>query len=151
MQRSVLFVAGLMLAAALAQTVSAQSVAETNQAIDNILGDHAPYEAAIKALQMDLAASDLQAVADLVSYPITVTIGGKRHKVASATDFLRNYKAIFTPAITKAVLEQHYETLFVNDQGVMFGKGEVWLNGICKDTACTTFDVKIVTIQATDN
>ena len=33
--------------------------------------------------------------------------------------------------------------------GVMFGNGEVWLNGICKDDACADFDVKIVTIQST--
>ncbi len=35
----------------------------------------------------------------------------------------------------------------VNDQGVMLGQGEMWINGVCLDTACKRVDVKIVTIQ----
>ncbi len=32
----------------------------------------------------------------------------------------------------------------------MFGNGQVWLNGICEDDACNEFDVRIITIQSTD-
>ena len=27
--------------------------------------------------------------------------------------------------------------------------GQVWINGICKDEACASFDVKVITIQST--
>jgi hypothetical protein len=30
---------------------------------------------------------------------------------------------------------------------VMFGRGQIWVNGVCKDKACNTRDVKIITIQ----
>jgi len=46
-----------------------------------------------------------------------------------------------------AVKNQKYEDLFVNSHGVMFGSGEVWVNGLCKDNACKTLDVKVITIQ----
>jgi len=45
--------------------------------------------------------------------------------------------------------QQKYGDFFINYQGVMFGRGEVWINGICADSGCKQFDVKVVTIQDT--
>jgi hypothetical protein len=47
------------------------------------------------------------------------------------------------------IKQQNYGDLFINDQGVMFGRGEVWINGICADSGCKRFDVKVVTIRGT--
>jgi hypothetical protein len=54
-----------------------------------------------------------------------------------------------TNEIVEAVTNQAYEDLSVSDEGVMFGDGQVWINGVCYDDACSGFDVKIVTIQST--
>lgn len=118
-----------------------------NQSIDQTLGDHTKYRAVIVALQKAVAAGDAKGVAALVSYPIGVKINGKETNIKSAKAFQDHYKAIFTPRITKAVVDQKYEDLFVNYQGIMFGDGQVWINGICKDDACKNFDVKVQTIQ----
>lgn len=120
----------------------------TDQAIRDALGDPAPYRSLIEALQAAVKAHDAAGVARLVSYPITVTIDGKKTVIANAQAFVAKYDAIITPAIARAVENQSYADLFVNWQGIMFGSGEVWINGICHDKACKTFDPRIVTIQA---
>lgn len=120
------------------------SVAAVNRTIDQLLGDHAKYEPVIHAFQKAVAAKDAQAVAALVAYPLTVKLGGKALKIRDAKEFVAHYAAIVPPASVEAISKQAYGTLFVNDQGVMFGNGEAWINGICKDTACKNVDVKVV-------
>ena len=82
-----------------------------------------------------------------MSYPIGVNIHGRETVIKSAKAFVQHYDAIVTPAIAKAITEQTYGDLIVNYQGVMFGDGEVWMNGICHDNECKNFDVKVITIQ----
>ena len=127
----------------------AQTVEAVNSSIETVLGDHAKYEEAFDTLQTAVAAHDADMVSDLVSYPITVAADGGALTLDGPEAFIAQYDAIMTDEITKVVLEQKYETLFVNAQGVMFGDGQVWLNGICKDDACSDFDVKIIAIQST--
>ena len=49
--------------------------------------------------------------------------------------------------MVKAVSEQDFGKVFVNQQGVMIGDGQVWLNGQCLDQSCTKTEVKVITIQ----
>lgn len=145
-----LFLAFALSSAALSSAALAPALAQTpdvNQTIDTVLGDHAKYQAVIAALQAGVKNKDAAAVSALVSYPITVKIHGKKTRIKTAADFARNYDAIITPAIAAVIENQNYDDLLVNAQGIMFGKGEVWINGICKDTACSQSDVKVVTIQ----
>jgi invasion protein IalB len=120
----------------------------TDQAIRETLGDPAIYRSVIEALQAAVKAHDAAGVARLVSYPIGVTIHGKKTTIPDARAFVANYDAIVTPAIAAVVENEAYEDLFVNWQGIMFGSGDVWINGICRDKACKSFDAKVVTIQA---
>ena len=123
--------------------------ARVDQTIDNVLGDHAAYRAVIDALQQAVAAKDAAAVSKLVDYPFTASIDGKRTKIADAQAFVSQYDRIVTPAIARAIGEQRYGDLFVNAKGVMLGRGEAWLNGVCKDAACEHVDVRVVAIQPT--
>jgi ketosteroid isomerase-like protein len=132
----------LEMTAALAQDEKA-----VNRSIDTVLGDHARYQAAIGKLQTAVAAKDAAAVAALVSYPINVAVAGKKTVIKNADAFVQNYEKIVTPTIASAVTTQKYGELMVNAQGVMFGNGEVWLNGICLDKACKQSEPKVVTIQ----
>lgn len=129
----------------------AQSRDDVNGQIDMLLGDHRQYEALFDALQAAVAADDPEAVAGLVSYPITITIGGEPVTFESPEEFGSYYAEIFTPEIRSAVLDQKYDELFVRDQGVMFGNGQVWLSGICLDDACEKPEARILTIQSTAN
>ncbi|HJS35937.1 MAG TPA: hypothetical protein VJ766_10635 [Pseudoxanthomonas sp.] len=125
----------------------ADDPAAVNQAIDEVLGDHARYEAVIRQLQQAVAANDAVAVAALVDYPFSTVREGQPLKVADADAFVRDYDRIMLPAIAEAITRQKYSQLMVNYKGVMFGNGEAWVNGICKDDACKDVDVRVVALQ----
>jgi hypothetical protein len=88
-------------------------------------------------------------VAALVEYPFSTVRDGQPLKVADAEAFVREYDRIMTPAIAEAISRQKYSQLMVNYKGVMFGNGEAWVNGICRDAACKDVDVRVVALQAT--
>ena len=123
--------------------------AAVNQAIDEVLGDHVRYETVIRELQQAVTANDEAAVAALVDYPFATVRDGQPLNVADADAFVREYDRIMTPAIAEAIKRQKYSQLMVNYKGVMFGNGEAWVNGICKDDACKDVDVRIVALQPT--
>ena len=118
-----------------------------NDSIDSNLGDHTRYRAVIQDLQAAVAADDAAKVASLVRYPISVDIGGKDTTLKTEQDFVARYQEFMTPDIRKAIVETKYGDLFVNYKGVMFGSGQAWINGLCKDEQCKAFDVKVVTLQ----
>jgi predicted lipid-binding transport protein (Tim44 family) len=120
-----------------------------NQAIDDLLGAHERYQAVIQQFQKAVADKDAATVASLVDYPFTATIEGQRVEIADREAFVQHYDEIVTAAIARAITEQKYSQLMVNYKGVMFGSGEAWINGICKDQACEKFDVRVVAIQPT--
>ena len=120
-----------------------------NQAIDEVLDDHVRYEAVIRQLQRAVAANDTAAVAALVNYPFVTVRDGESLRVADAEAFVREYDRIMTPPIAEAIKRQKYSQLMVNYKGVMFGNGEAWVNGICKDDACKDVDVRVVALQPT--
>lgn len=122
-----------------------------NQTIDNLLGDAAQYETAILAFQQAVAQKDAATVATMIDYPFTAKIDGKDTKIADAAAFIGKYGQIVTPAMAEVITKQRYSDLFVNGKGVMFGQGEAWLNGVCKDDKCQAFDVRVVALQQTDN
>lgn len=129
---------------------SAQVDAQVNQSIEEVLGDPAIYEPAIRAFQKAVAAHDAVAVARMADYPFNATIDGKPAKIKDAAAFAAAYDKIVTPAIAKLVSEQKYAELAVSGKGVMFGNGEAWINGICKDNECKAVDVRVVAIQASE-
>lgn len=118
-----------------------------NDAIDSSLGDHARYRPVILEFQSAVAAGDASRVAALVNYPLGVDIGGKNTVLKNEKEFVARYAEFMTPDISKAIVETKYSDLFVNYKGVMFGSGQAWINGICKDDKCKAFDVKVVTLQ----
>lgn len=149
--RRVVWATALVFSIGLAGGVLAQSEQAVDTSIDNVLGHHEAYQKTIEALQQGVKAHDAKAVAAFVSYPITVRVKTVKKTITSAEAFIADYDAIMTPKIANAVTRQDYADLFVNYQGVMFGNGEVWINGICKDKACKDVDVKVVTIQPVDS
>jgi hypothetical protein len=127
--------AALMLLLA-ATPVAAQSVDEVNERLDTLYGSHESFEAAFEVLQEAVAAGDAETVASLVWYPLDVTIDGEGYRLPDDGAFTERYEEIFTPELAETVTAQSYADLFVNDEGVMFGDGELWLSGSCLDARC---------------
>lgn len=133
----------------LAGPVSAQTYEDVVTAIETNMGDPVPVMEAIDAIQAAVADDDAEAVADWVAYPFKVTINGQAYVLDDAEAFIAHYEAMMTPEIKAAVVDQPFETLFVNASGIMFGDGQMWLAGICADDTCADFDTRIITIQST--
>jgi Protein of unknown function (DUF4087) len=122
-----------------------------NAALDNAFGSHDNYVAVINSFQTAVKAHDTASVAAAVRYPISVKINGKATTIKSASQFVQNYDAIMTKEITDAVANQKLSDLFVNWKGIMFGDGQIWINGVCNDNACKNVDIKVATIQSAAN
>lgn len=129
--------------------VAAQTADDVNARIDMVLGDYRPFEAAFEAIRTAVAADDAEALADWVEYPFNVTIDGEDYALEGPDAFIERYEGIVTPEVKQAVADQKYEELFVDAEGVMFGNGQMWLGGICRDDGCARFDARIITIQST--
>ncbi|HDS1554291.1 hypothetical protein U4I37_19020 [Stenotrophomonas maltophilia] len=124
---------------------AAEAPAEDARArIETLLGDAAQFEKVFNAFKAAVVGGDRAVVVEEVRFPLNVG-GGK--KITGPGEFQRNYEKIITPAVVKAVSEQDFGKVFVNQQGVMIGSGQVWLNGQCLDQACTKTEVKVITIQ----
>ncbi|AVO28764.1 hypothetical protein [Stenotrophomonas maltophilia] len=132
-------------AAAVPATPAGDVPAEDVRArIETLLGDAVQYEKVFNAFRTAVIGGDRAAVVEEVRFPLNVANG---KKITGPGEFQRNYEKIITPAVVKAVSAQDFGKVFVNQQGVMIGDGQVWLNGQCLDKACAQTEVKVVTIQ----
>jgi hypothetical protein len=123
----------------------AEAPAEDARArIETLLGDAAQFEKVFNAFKAAVVGGDRAAVVEEVRFPLNIS-GGK--KISGPGEFQRNYEKIITPEVVKAVSAQDFGKVFVNQQGVMIGSGQVWLSGQCLDQACTKTEVKVITIQ----
>ncbi|WP_417308278.1 hypothetical protein [Devosia sp.] len=154
MQRLILSLAAavLMASAATAQTetppVPSYDPAVTAR-IESVLGNPAPWQSAFTAIQAAVTERDEEALAPYFSYETPLRVNGEEVALDSEFDLYEIYDSLFTPEIVTRITEQKYEDLFVNQDGIMFGDGEVWLGGSCVDASCSTVDVKIIALQST--
>lgn len=124
--------------------------ASVDQQIETLLGDAPDYKELFYAFKVALEEGKSDIVVSLVNYPLTVTIDGEDATYGSEQELLDAYDSVFTEAIIEAVSAQDYGTLFVNSEGVMIGNGEVWITGICEDSACTSAPPRVSVIQTVD-
>lgn len=127
-----------------AATAETGAEGDVHARIDAVLGDSAQYEKVFNAFKAAVVGGDRAAVVEEVRFPLNIA-GGR--KITGPGEFQRNYEKIITPAVVKAMSAQDFNAVFVNQQGVMIGDGQVWLNGQCLDQACTRTEVKVITIQ----
>lgn len=128
----------LCLVLGLSGLAGAQTVDDVNSRLDAIFGGHETFADSFEALQAALAIDDRESIAALVRYPFRTVIDGERYFLESEESVLGFYDDLFTPEVIAAVRAQKYEELFVNQDGVMFGNGEVWMTDFCVDASCET-------------
>lgn len=147
------FVASLVMACTAAAQTDAVAQApfdpEVTARIETVLGNPAPWQAAFTAIQAAVAERDEEALAPYFSYETPLRVNGEEVALDSEFDLFEIYDSLFTPEIVTVITQQKYEDLFVNQDGIMLGSGEVWLGGICVDASCSAVDVKIIALQST--
>jgi len=83
-------------------------------------------------LRKAVGQGDQAAACALLVYPQPHATG----VVASAADCVARYDALFTVPVRRAIGRQRFEEVFVSQQGVMLGGGEVWFTRPCAKAPC---------------
>jgi hypothetical protein len=92
-------------------------------------------------------AGDAATVASLAKYPLRVATNGEEYEIDNERTFIDNYDTIITPAIKDVIVSQDFALLFVNQDGVMYDDGDVWISPICIDDQCNRYRWLITAIQ----
>jgi hypothetical protein len=84
------------------------------------------------ALQAATKSSDKAKLGDLMIYPLSLNFGEKRYgqvkrKILNKKDFMAQFQSFFSKKVYDAIEYQNAATLVCNSQGVMLGRGEVWI------------------------
>lgn len=79
-----------------------------------------------------VAVGDKEAVAELVLFPLRVNAETSR-EVTSKKEFIDQYDTIITDPVKAALAKQKVDELFVRDQGVMVGAGEIWFGASAEE------------------
>lgn len=119
--------------------VLAQSEAAVNQRADTLFGDHETLREAFNLVQQAVSDEDAEALAAMVAYPFETTLQGEDYVIQGQDDFVTFYPDLVTDNVADAVLSQDYSNLFLNQDGAMFGDGEMWITAACLDDACSSF------------
>ncbi len=102
------------------------------------------------AIQSAVKQNNAVALSRMVKYPLILRYPkGRNVKVINSTKFIANYPKFANKNWQKKVMEQQYEALFSNWQGLMIGNGEIWFNGICRNQSCSKRELKIIAINPT--
>lgn len=120
---------------------------EMDANLDRLFNSHQNYHAFFDNFKTQVVAQNKTEVAKLVSYPIKVTLVGKKVQIKTPQQLVKHYDAIFTPELVAVVKAQAYQDLFANYQGLAIGKGQVWFSGICQDNQCKKSTVLVTGIN----
>ncbi|MGB7598749.1 MAG: hypothetical protein WBM24_00475 [Candidatus Sulfotelmatobacter sp.] len=79
-------------------------------------------------LQHSVAVDDRAHVAEMVRFPISITVEGKALTLRNKDQLLKYYNVAFDTKVKGFIAKQEVSKLFCNSQGVMIGRGEIWIN-----------------------
>lgn len=142
--------AALFLSAALmlaALPAAAQSDDEVHGRIEALHGNAEAFAEPFRRLKQAMRDGDAAALADLCDYPLSVNANGESYDVQTAEDLVENFDSLVMQQTRDAVVDQSYDALFVNSDGVMLADGAVWMGAICDDDACSTSHWAVIGIN----
>ena len=108
--------------------------------IENLLGNAGDFDTIFTQMKKVFKAGnldDMMEIADTVEYPLQVNGGDGDIVIKDRDEFIDQFEAIFPDKVKSAIANQRYDKLGISSDGVMFGNGELWMNAICRDNACT--------------
>jgi hypothetical protein len=103
---------------------------------------------ALETLQNAVRAGDPGPVADMVAYPLKLNHpGGRRESIDDRAQFVSRFAGIFSGQLREMILAQRFDDLFASSHGIMFGRGDLWLSGICERPGCSDPRIAIIAIN----
>lgn len=90
--------------------------------------DAADVENFARQIKLNIMEDKRQEFADLINYPINVTIDNKKTSINSSEEFIQHYNDIITSDFKNKLSDSYTKYLFSNSMGVMLGDGEIWFD-----------------------
>lgn len=90
--------------------------------------DAADVENFARQIKLNIVEDKRQEFADLINYPINVTINNKKISINSSEEFIQHYNDIITSDFRNKLSDSYTKYLFSNSMGVMLGDGEIWFD-----------------------
>lgn len=90
--------------------------------------DAADVENFARQIKLNIVEDKRQEFADLINYPINVTINNKKISINSSEEFIQHYNDIITSDFKNKLSDSYTKYLFSNSMGVMLGDGEIWFD-----------------------
>lgn len=69
-------------------------------------------------------------LAEIITYPIRVTINGSNVSISNKEEFVKKYDAIINDKFVEKIKNCYTKYLFSNYEGIMLGDGEIWFGNI---------------------
>ncbi|WP_349670680.1 hypothetical protein [Lacrimispora sp.] len=90
--------------------------------------DASDVENFAKQIKLNIMEDKRQELADLINYPINVTINNKKTSINSSEELIQHYNEIITSDFKNKLSNSYTKYLFSNSMGVMLGNGEIWFD-----------------------
>ncbi|PPK79577.1 hypothetical protein BXY41_10955 [Lacrimispora xylanisolvens] len=90
--------------------------------------DAADVENFARQIKLNIVEDKKHEFADLINYPINVTINNKKISINSSEEFIQHYNDIVTSDFKNKLSDSYTKYLFSNSMGVMLGDGEIWFD-----------------------
>ncbi|WP_152393076.1 hypothetical protein [Paenibacillus guangzhouensis] len=118
-------------------TTSVQTVKSEreNPLVNAGIDDPKVFAAFLTKLQKAVAEDNLNEVATNMSYPLNLIKNDKKTIIYTSEQFVQKYDQIMTSYVKKKLLAQNAEDVFVNQNGIMIGEGEMWISVIDQQLA----------------
>ncbi len=85
----------------------------------------------INELKTATQVEDKEWISEYIAYPLSVSlVKGSRVLLETKADFIEYYDSIFNANVKEAILQQGMTDLFINWQGLMIGRGQVWITEV---------------------
>jgi len=123
---------------------SNQQQEQANRYVNAGIDDPKVFTTFLAKLQKAVAEDNLNEVATYMSYPLNLIKDGKKTTIYTKEQFVQKYDRIMTSHVQKKLLAQNAEDVFVNENGIMIGEGEMWMSVIDQQLA-------VYAINAIDN
>jgi hypothetical protein len=81
-----------------------------------------------RELRAAITRQDAVALAFLVTFPLRVNDAGGTISIDNAAALKMNFQQVFTAAVRKAILNQKFDDLGCNQEGIGYGLGVIWVN-----------------------
>lgn len=83
-----------------------------------------------KNIKLYITSDKKKELAEMIQYPISVTIGNEKKTINSSEELIQSYDDIITADFKDKISKSYTRYLFSNDKGIMMGNGEIWIHSL---------------------